>query len=128
VVVGPALGGIIVAHEVARALGARAIFAEREQGKLRLRRGFAVEPGEPVLVVEDVLTTGGSAKETARLAQEMGGHLVGVGALVDRSGGRIEMRVPCHALLTLDIPSYEAADCPLCQQGIALVKPGSREF
>lgn len=125
-VLGPALGGIIVAHEVARALGARAIFAEREEGRLTLRRGFSLAAGEAVVVVEDVLTTGGSARETMALAQAAGARVVGVGALVDRSGGRLDLGVPTRALLTLDVPSYEPQDCPLCREGLPLVKPGSR--
>lgn len=125
-VLGPALGSIIVAHEVARALGARAIFAEREQGRLTLRRGFNLEAGEGVVVVEDVLTTGGSAKETLALARAAGARVVGVGALVDRSGGRLDLGLPTHALLTLDVPSYDPQECPLCREGFPLVKPGSR--
>jgi len=124
-VVGPALGGIIVAHEVARALGARAIFAERQEGRLTLRRGFTLEAGEVVVVVEDVLTTGGSALETVELARAFGAQVLGVGALVDRSGGRLNLGLP-YALLSLDIPCYEASDCPLCREGRPLVRPGSR--
>ncbi len=126
VVVGPALGGIVIAHEVARALGVRAIFAERSDGRMTLRRGFVVEPGERVLVVEDVITTGGSAQEVARLVQEAGGILVGVAGLVDRSGGRVRFTAPHAALISLDLPVYPADTCPFCRRGDPVVKPGSR--
>jgi orotate phosphoribosyltransferase len=126
VVIGPALGGIIIAHEVARALGARAIFAERSDGRMTLRRGFAIQPGERVLVVEDVITTGGSAQEVAGLVRDAGGILVGVAALVDRSGGRVRFDAPHAALVALDLPVYPADACPLCRRGEPVVKPGSR--
>lgn len=128
VVLGPALGGIIVAHETARALGARALFAEREAGVLTLRRGFTLEPGEKVIVVEDVLTTGGSARETLSLVREAGAGVVGVGSLVDRSGGTLDFGVPYKSVLSLSVPSYEEGGCPLCRDGLPLVKPGSRSF
>lgn len=126
VVVGPALGGILVAHEVARALGVRAIFAERQDGLLALRRGFAIRPGERVLVVEDVVTTGGTVEEVAALVQEGGGVVVGVAALIDRAGGRGGSAGPLVALVTLEIPTFSPEDCPLCRQGVPVVKPGSR--
>ncbi|MBI4278712.1 MAG: orotate phosphoribosyltransferase [Armatimonadetes bacterium] len=127
VVVGAALGGIIVAHEVGRALGTRAIFAERVEGAMTLRRGFAIRPGERVLVVEDVLTTGGSAREVVRLAQGAGGAVMGVAALVDRSGGRADVGgVPVEALLTLQVETYPPDACPLCRQGMPLTKPGTK--
>lgn len=127
VVLGAALGGIIVAHETARALGARALFAEREGGRLVLRRGFTIHPGERVLLVEDVITTGGTVRELYGLVEEAGGEVVGVGAIVDRSAGR--MILPgkrLEALLALEIETYLPPECPLCQGGIPLVKPGSR--
>lgn len=126
VVVGPALGGILVAHEVARALGVRAIFAERQDGRLTLRRGFAIRPGERVLVVEDVVTTGGTVEEVAALVQEGGGVVAGVAALIDRAGGRGGSAGPLVALVTLEIPTFSPEDCPLCRQGVPVVKPGSR--
>jgi orotate phosphoribosyltransferase len=126
VVMGPALGGIVIAHEVARALGARSIFAERSDGRMTLRRGFAVAPGERVLIVEDVITTGGSAQEVAGLVRDAGGILVGVAALVDRSGGRVRFDAPLAALISLDLPVYPAAACPLCRRGEPVIKPGSR--
>jgi orotate phosphoribosyltransferase len=126
VVAAPALGGILVAHEVARALGVRAIFAERQEGNMVLRRGFSLEAGEPVLVVEDVMTTGLSTRETMKCVEEAGGKVVGAGALVDRSGGTTDLGVPRAALATLTIRNYNPAECPLCQAGIPAVKPGSR--
>ncbi|MCR4430414.1 MAG: orotate phosphoribosyltransferase [Tepidanaerobacteraceae bacterium] len=125
-VIGPALGGIIVSYEVARALRARAIFAEREDGVMSLRRGFALKPGERVLVVEDVVTTGGSVKEVIDLALSCGAEVVAVGALVDRSGGKVDFNVPAHYLLELEIKSYLPEECPLCKLAIPAVKPGSR--
>lgn len=125
-VIGPAMGGILVAHEVAKALGTRALFTERENGVMRLRRGFKLSPGERVLVVEDVITTGGSVREVLAVVQEAGAVPLGVGVLVDRSGGNVDFGVPLNALLRLEIKSYEADSCPLCAEGIPCVKPGSR--
>ncbi|MDN5363019.1 MAG: orotate phosphoribosyltransferase [Eubacteriales bacterium] len=127
-VIGPAMGGIIVAHEVGRALRTRAFFTEREQGVMTLRRGFTLEPGTRVLVCEDVVTTGGSVREVMEVVREKGAQVVGVGVLVDRSGGKVDFGVPLRALLTMEIPSYDAAECPLCREGLPLVKPGSRQI
>lgn len=126
-VIGPALGGIIIAYEVARVLGVRAIFAEREEEKMLLRRGFQIEKGERVLVVEDVITTGGSVNEVLELVTMNGGLIVGVGALIDRSRGRAEFGVKMVSLLQMDLIDYSPAECPLCQQGIPIIKPGSRK-
>ncbi len=126
VVIGPALGGIVVAHEVARALRCRAIFAERADGAMQVRRGFAVTPGERALVVEDVITTGGSVEEVAALVRAAGGQVVGFGALVDRSAGRVRLGAPFAALISLDLPAFPAEACPLCSQGEPVRKPGSR--
>jgi len=126
VVVAPAIGGILVAHETARAIGVRALFTEREAGMMTLRRGFSIAPGERALVVEDVVTTGGSTRETIEAVSRAGGVVVGAGSLVDRSGGDVDLGVPRRALLTLYVPAYEPADCPLCRQGEPVVKPGSR--
>lgn len=126
VVLAPAIGGILVAHEVARALQARCLFAEREDGVMRLRRGFAVRPGERCLVVEDVITTGGSTREVIKVVEEARGALVGVGALIDRSGGTATFSVKKIALATLSVPTYKPEDCPLCKAGTPAVKPGSR--
>jgi orotate phosphoribosyltransferase len=125
VVAAPALGGVIVAHEVARALGIRALFTERQMGAMSLRRGFSFSPGEPTLVVEDVITTGGSTRETMACVKQGGGSVVGVGALIDRSDGA-NLGVPKSALVTLAVQNFDAADCPLCRSGIPAVKPGSR--
>jgi orotate phosphoribosyltransferase len=139
-VVSPALGGVILGHEVARALGRAhtavagapgtgipAIFVERDRsGRMTLRRGFSIEPGASVLVVEDVWTTGGSTFETIRVVEEAGGRVVAAGALIDRSQGRLELPVQTESLLQLDIKSYEADSCPLCRAGGVAVKPGSR--
>ncbi len=127
VVLSPALGGLIIGHEVARALGVRAIFAERAGGSaLTLRRGFALAPDDRVLVVEDVFTTGKSTRETIDVARDAGAQVVGAAAIVDRSGGTIDFGVPSHALVRLEVPTYEPDSCPLCAQGVPVVKPGSR--
>ncbi|MCJ7503413.1 MAG: orotate phosphoribosyltransferase [Acidobacteriia bacterium] len=126
VVAAPALGGVIVSHEVARALGLRAVFTERQEGVMLLRRGFSLAPGEPTLVVEDVITTGGSTRETMAAVEQAGGKVVGVGALIDRSGGTVDLGVPKTALVTLAVQNYNPLDCPLCTSGLPAVKPGSR--
>lgn len=124
-VVGPVTGGILIAHEVAKALGARAIFTERENGKMCFRRGFALRPGEKCLVVEDVVTTGGSVKEVIDVVRENGGIPVAVSMLVDRSGGRLNFGgVPHTALLHLSVETYKSEDCPLCKKGIPLTERG----
>jgi len=127
VVLSPALGGLIIGHEVARALGVRAIFAERAGGAaLTLRRGFMLSPADRVLVVEDVFTTGKSTRETMDVAREAGANVVGAAAIVDRSGGTIDFGVPAFALVSLSVPAYDPEQCPLCAEGIPVVKPGSR--
>jgi len=126
VVAAPALGGILVAHEVGRALGIRALFTERQEGVMTLRRGFTLEPGEPALVVEDVLTTGLSTRETMKCVEDAGGKVVGAGSLIDRSGGVTDLGIPRSALLTLTIRNFDPAECPLCKSGVPVVKPGSR--
>jgi len=127
VVVSPAIGGLIIGHEVARALGARFIFAERDAaGKMTLRRGFSVRPGETAVVVEDVVTTGGSTREVIELLRALGAQVVGAGSIMDRSGGRADLGVPRVALATLDVVSWQPEECPLCKQGVPVEKPGSR--
>ena len=126
VVLSPALGGVVIGHEVARALGVRALFAERQDGVLTLRRGFVLADNDRVLVVEDVLTTGKSTRETIQVAVAAGGQVVGAASIVDRSGGKVSFDVPFHALVAVDLPTYEPDACPLCAQGLAVVKPGSR--
>jgi orotate phosphoribosyltransferase len=125
-VAGPALGGIIMAYETARALGVRNIFAERENGVMSLRRGFRVERGERVLIVEDVVTTGGSVKEVMELLRGMGAEIAGVGAIVDRSGGAVDFGTDFRPLAVMDIKSWDESDCPLCAEGVPIKKPGSR--
>ena len=126
VVLSPALGGIVIGHEVARALGVRAIFAERQDGTLSLRRGFSLDAGDRVLVVEDVVTTGGSTRETIDVARASGARVVGAAAIIDRSGGSQNLAVPFHALATVALPTYQPDACPLCARGEPVVKPGSR--
>jgi orotate phosphoribosyltransferase len=127
VVLSPALGGLIIGHEVARALGVRAIFAERAGGPaLTLRRGFTLSASDRVLVIEDVFTTGKSTRETIDVARDAGAVVVGAAAIVDRSGGTIDFGVPSFALVRLEVPTYDAGACPLCAEGIPVVKPGSR--
>jgi len=126
VVLSPALGGIVIGQEVGRALGVRAIFAERQDGRLILRRGFSIAPGEKVLVVEDVVTTGGSTQETIDVARAGGGTVVGAAAIIDRSGGKQRIDVPFHALATISLPTYDPEQCPMCAEGKPVVKPGSR--
>ncbi len=117
---------MIIGHEVAAALGVPFRFTERKGEAMDLRRGFALAPGERVAIVEDVVTTGRSTRETAALAAAQGAEVVAVGAIIDRSGGASPFDVPFRALLELDLPSYAAADCPLCPAGGAPEKPGSR--
>jgi orotate phosphoribosyltransferase len=126
-VVAPAIGGIIIGWEVARALGVRSIWTEREEGRMTLRRGFTVRPGEKVLVVEDVITTGGSTRETIEAMRAAGALVVGAASIIDRSGGRSDVGVPRVALATLDVPALAPAACPQCEAGVPAVKPGSRK-
>jgi orotate phosphoribosyltransferase len=125
-VLAPAIGGILVAHEVARALGVRALFTEREGGAMRLRRGFALAAGERCLVVEDVITTGGSTREVVACVEEHGGSVVGVGSLIDRSGGAAAFKVKRAALATVSATTWPPDTCPLCKAGGQAIKPGSR--
>lgn len=124
VVAGPVTGGVLLAHEVGKNLGTRAIFTERENGKMTLRRGFAIQPGEKVLVVEDIVTTGGSVQEVLAVVREQGGDPVGVALLVDRSGGKADFGVRTEALLKLEVPTYQPDACPLCAQGVPMTKRG----
>ncbi|MFA5499898.1 MAG: orotate phosphoribosyltransferase, partial [Candidatus Omnitrophota bacterium] len=127
IVIGPALGGVTLAYEVARAVGARGLFTERQEGKMVLRRGFAIGKNEKVLVVEDVVTTGGSTKEVIDVVKSMGGEVVGVGSVIDRSGEKIDFGVPFHALAKVKVQTFEEKDCPLCKKNIPVTKPGSRK-
>ena len=125
-VLSPALGGVVIGHEVGRALGVRALFAERQDGELTLRRGFVIAENDRVLVIEDVLTTGGSTRETMQVARASGGQVVGAASIVNRSGGRAAFDVPFASLLDVDLPTYEPDKCPLCAKGLPVIKPGSR--
>jgi orotate phosphoribosyltransferase len=127
-VVAPAIGGIIIGWETARALGVRALWTEREDGQMTLRRGFSIRPGESVLVVEDVITTGGSTLETVEALRAAGANVAGAASIIDRSGGRAHVGVPRVALATLDVPAHAPNVCPLCAAGVPFVKPGSRKM
>lgn len=126
-VASPAIGGIVIGHEVARALGARFIWTERENAKMILRRGFSVAPGEKILVVEDVVTTGGSTRETIAVLQSLGADVRGAASIIDRSSGAADVGVPRIALATLSVPAVEAAVCEACGRGEQAIKPGSRK-
>lgn len=126
VVLSPAIGGIVVGTEVGRMLGVRTIFAERKDGKMELRRGFEILPGERVLVVEDVVTTGGSTKEVINLVNAAKGSLVGTGCIVDRSNGKVQFDTKQFAVLLMEVVAHNPADCPMCKSGSAAIKPGSR--
>ena len=129
VVIGPAMGAVQMAYEVSRQIGCENFFAEREDGKMTLRRGFAVQPGIRCLLVEDVVTTGGSVKEVAELVRQAGGVVVGVGSIVDRSAGRVDFGVPFESVIQMDVQAWEPENCPLCKAGApAAIKPGSRNL
>ena len=125
-VVAPALGGVLVAHEVARAFACRGLFTERVDGLMTLRRGFTLEAGEPVVVVEDAITTGKSTREVTDAVTALGARVLAVGSLVDRSVGEVDFGVPRASLLRIDVPTYRPDECPLCAAGSKPVKPGSR--
>lgn len=126
-VAAPAIGGLVIGYEVARSLGARFIWTEREAGAMTLRRGFTIRQGESVLVVEDVITTGGSTRETIETLQRAGARVTGAASIIDRSSGRADVGVPRIALATLDVPAIAPAACPACARGEQAIKPGSRK-
>ncbi len=126
VVLSPALGGIVIGQEVGRALQVRALFAERQDGKLMLRRGFTLDAADRVLIVEDVITTGGSTRETIAVAEAAGAQVVGAASIIDRGSGGGGLDVPLQALVKLQVAAHDPASCPLCAQGLPVVKPGSR--
>ncbi len=126
-VVGPAMGAVIMAYEVSRHLKVPNIFTEREDGVMTLRRNFDIEPGQKVLVVEDVITTGGSVKEVIEIVKEKGGIVAGVGCVVDRTGGKMDFGTKFESVISMEVQSYEADECPICKTGAPLVKPGSRK-
>src|SRR5260370_2167359 len=128
IVAAPAIGGLIIGHEVARALGARSIFTEGDAagGKMVRRRGFTIEPNETAVVVEDVVTTGGSSREVIEILRDAGARVIAAGSIIDRSGGAVDLGVPRVALKTLEVVAYREDDCPMCRAGSPVVKPGSR--
>jgi orotate phosphoribosyltransferase len=128
VVVSPAIGGIVIGHEVAKALKARSLFTERDvdTNEMTLRRGFEIKPGETAVVIEDVITTGGSTKEVVRVVEKLGGKVLAAGSIIDRSAGQADVGVPRVALESLKAVAYQPEDCPLCLDGVPVVKPGSR--
>ncbi len=128
VVIGPAMGAVQMAYEVSRHLGCENFFAERVNGVFELRRGFSLEKGQRVLLVEDVVTTGGSVREVMELVKSFGGTVAGVGSIVDRTGGEIDFGVPYRAVISMKVESWEAEECPLCKQGLPVEKPGSRSI
>ena len=125
-ILSPAIGGLIIGHEVARAVGVRAMFAERQDKVLTLRRGFTLSPDDRVIVIEDVVTTGGSTRETIAVAERAGAQVIGAGSIIDRSGGSTTLGVPFHTLVTLRLRTYKPEECPLCAEGTPAIKPGSR--
>jgi orotate phosphoribosyltransferase len=125
-ILSPALGGIVIGQEVGRALQIRALFAERQDGKLLLRRGFTLAPTDRVIVVEDVITTGGSTRETVAVAEETGASVLGAAAIIDRGADPGRLNLPLQALVRMDVPAYPPESCPLCARGVPVVKPGSR--
>lgn len=127
VVIGPALGGIVLSYAVAAELGVRSIFSERKNGEMKIRRGFELKPGERVLVVEDVVTTGGSVKEVLQVLEELDVEIVGLSSIVDRSNGEVEFNYDFQALLPVDIKSYNAGKCKLCKEEVEITRPGSKE-
>ena len=128
VVASPAVGGLIIGHEVARALKARCIFTERDAGgKMTLRRGFAIEPGETAVVIEDVITTGGSTREVYEVLRHAGANVIAAGSIIDRSAGAADVGVRRVALHSMKVTAYNEADCPMCRDGVPVEKPGSRK-
>jgi orotate phosphoribosyltransferase len=126
-VASPAIGGIVIGHEVARALGARFVWTEREAGQMTLRRGFTIAPGEKTLIVEDVITTGGSTRETIEAVRRAGADVVGAASIIDRSGATADVGVPLSPLASLRVLSVESSACEACKLGEPVVKPGSRK-
>lgn len=125
-VVSPAMGGILIGHEVARSLGRRFVFSERKDGQLEIRRGFSIEPGEKVIIAEDVVTRGTSLLEVIKVVEDAGGKVVGLCSIIDRTAGDVELPLPLHALAKVSVETWDSKNCALCSEGIELVKPGSR--
>ena len=127
-VIGPAIGAIQMAYEVSRHLGVRNIFAERDNGVMTLRRGFTIGKGDRVFIVEDVVTTGGSVKEVIKIVEDYEGTIVGIGSIIDRTGGKIDFGYDFASVMSMEVTSYDAANCPLCAKEIPIIKPGSRQI
>ena len=127
-VASPAIGGLVIGYAMAAALNVRFIWTEREAGKMTLRRGFTVKPNEKILVVEDVITTGGSTRECIAALTERGADVIGAASIIDRSNGAADVGVPRVSLATLNVPSYQKEECPLCRDGSEAIKPGSRNL
>jgi orotate phosphoribosyltransferase len=125
-VIGPALGGVTFAYEIARALGVRGLFTERQDGKMCVRRGFSIGKGEKAIVAEDVITTGGSTKEVIDVVESFGAKVIGVASVIDRSGGSAKFKVRFESLAKIKVETFEEKSCPLCKSGIPVTKPGSR--
>ncbi|MBU8870578.1 MAG: orotate phosphoribosyltransferase [Gemmatimonadales bacterium] len=125
-VVSPALGGILIGHEMARAMGRRFVFTERKDGVMMIRRGFAMDPGEKVIIAEDVVTRGTSLLEVVKVVEEAGGQVVGLTSIIDRTSGEVELPLPLKSLAKVKVETWEPDDCPLCREGVEVVKPGSR--
>ncbi len=125
-VASPAIGGLVIGYATAAAMNVRFLWTERQNGEMMLRRGFSLKPGERILVVEDVITTGGSTRECIAALEANGGHVVAAASIIDRSNGVADVGVPRIELARLDVPSYQPDSCPMCEQGIEAVKPGSR--
>ncbi|MBS4539192.1 orotate phosphoribosyltransferase [Clostridium sp. D2Q-11] len=128
ILVGPAMGGIIVAYEMGRQLEKQAIFTERKDNEMTLRRGFQIEKGQRVLITEDVVTTGKSTMETKKVIESLGGIVIGVASIVDRTGGKSELDIPLYSAISLQIDTYDNENCPMCKEGKEAVKPGSRKL
>ncbi len=125
-VASPAIGGLVIGYEVAKALNVRFIWTERKEGEMTLRRGFNIKDGERILAIEDVITTGGSIKECIDVLKNHGGNVVNAASIIDRSGGRADVGVPRISLVELDVPTYKPEECPMCAEGTEAIKPGSR--
>lgn len=128
IIVGPAMGGVVVSYELARQTGKPGIFAERQDGKMTIRRGFEIKKGQKAIISEDVITTGKSFLEVANIIKELGGEVVGIICIVDRRAEGVEVEYPLYSAVKLDIKSYEKEECPMCKEGTPYVKPGSRNI
>lgn len=126
-VVGPAMGGVIVSYEIGRQLGKEAIFTERKDGVMQLRRGFKIDKGDKILITEDVVTTGKSSLEVKDIIEKFGGEVIGIACIIDRRADNVDLGLPIFSAIKLDIKTYDENECPLCKKGLPIEKPGSRE-